>query len=972
MFNYIALTSIINGITSTALGYFVYTRGRKDIRCLTYVLLCLSVSVWSYFYFLWQTAQTAHLALYWVRGLMAGAIFIPVNYLHYILASVNQHRNKKRLLILGYAAACTFFLFNFTPYFVKGVAPSFLFRFWPVPGPLFHIYIIMFILYAVYGLFVLWTSYRHSTGATQNQLLYVFLATIIGYTGGFTNFPLWYNIPFYPAGNILVSVSVAIFAYAIVKHRLMDITVVIHKGLAYGLLLGLIFVPTYVAILITQRATFYSVPPFLAGTLIFACGLWIVFSNPRASPNVTFGLVCLAVCVWLFGVFMMFSAHSGRETYFWSKFNHIGIVYIPAFFYHFCASFLPRKQKKRLLLPNYLFSTAFLVLIPTDYLLNGQYSYFWGYYPKAGSLYSLFLTYFAAVIGFSLIRLYRGYHDEQINNTQEVARVRYVFWAFIIAFMASIDFIPMYGYEFYPAGYIFVSLWVMIVTYAIAKHQLLDITLSINKNRLLTYGQVLAVIPFYFVILLLIWSFTGSMHYLLAGILVATFSILSGVVRNLHIRMENAIGKALFRKRYDAYDTLKEFSKAMVSILDLKDLNKEIIVTLSKVMGIGKISLYLLDQEKGTYFLAATNGMDEEALRQVNISKDDRFPQYFMKTGQLTIKEELEHRMTNASDTDRKEVVSTLSLIGSELCIPLMNKEQLIGFLNLGHKDNQEMYTPEDLNLLSTLAQNAAIALDNALLYEDLKRQKTLMRRTDRLRSLETIAGGFAHEIRNPLTSIKTFIQLAPERREDEEFVGSFSKVVSEDVHRIERLIQEILDYARYMQPRLIEEDLNDVVESSLYFVRVKADGKAISVEKELAADLPTVLIDRQQIKQVLLNLYLNALDAMPDGGRLFVKTHSLSKGNENRWVQIEVRDTGSGISGENLDHIFDPFFTTKHESEEREGTGLGLTIIHQIVQEHRGYIEVQSEPGVGTTFFVNLPANPMMHERRKEREVVT
>ncbi|MGH7254260.1 MAG: histidine kinase dimerization/phospho-acceptor domain-containing protein, partial [Nitrospirales bacterium] len=122
----------------------------------------------------------------------------------------------------------------------------------------------------------------------------------------------------------------------------------------------------------------------------------------------------------------------------------------------------------------------------------------------------------------------------------------------------------------------------------------------------------------------------------------------------------------------------------------------------------------------------------------------------------------------------------------------------------------------DDLNLLTTLAQNAAIAMDNALLYEDLKRSQLLMRRTDRLRSLETIAGGFAHEIRNPLTSIKTFIQLAPERKDDPEFMEHFGKVVGDDVDRIERLIQEILDYARYMEPKFTEEDLNEIVTSCL------------------------------------------------------------------------------------------------------------------------------------------------------------
>jgi signal transduction histidine kinase len=246
------------------------------------------------------------------------------------------------------------------------------------------------------------------------------------------------------------------------------------------------------------------------------------------------------------------------------------------------------------------------------------------------------------------------------------------------------------------------------------------------------------------------------------------------------------------------------------------------------------------------------------------------------------------------------------------------------------------------------------------MLYEDLHHSHTLMKRTDRLKSLETIAGGFAHEIRNPLTSIKTFIQLAPERKDDPQFIQEFSKVVLDDVYRIERLIQEILDYARYMEPKLTEEDFNDIVASCLYFIDVKADSHGIKIEKELASDLPRVMLDRQQIKQVLLNLLLNAMDSMAGaGGRLRVQTRKLVKPGGDVWAHVEIADTGEGIQDTNLEHIFDPFFTTKHESGEHEGTGLGLTIVHQIIQEHHGEIRVMSSVGVGTTFFVSLPALP-------------
>ena len=293
-----------------------------------------------------------------------------------------------------------------------------------------------------------------------------------------------------------------------------------------------------------------------------------------------------------------------------------------------------------------------------------------------------------------------------------------------------------------------------------------------------------------------------------------------------------------------------------------------------------------------------------------------------------------------------------------DLALPHWSRGRIIAFSLLGASSlsKQEQYGIQPL--LATLAQVATNAIDTLMLYEDLHRSHLLMKRTDRLRSLETIAGGFAHEIRNPMTSIKTFIQLAPERKDDPDFIKDFSRIVLDDVYRIERLIEEILDYARYMEPKLTEEDVNDIVASCLYFIEVKADHRGTKIEKDLASDLPRVMLDRQQIKQVFLNLFLNAMDAMgAQGGSLRVRTRTVTRPGGKPGVQIEVQDTGQGIPETNLEHIFDPFFTTKHESGEHEGTGLGLTIVHQIIHEHHGEIQVKSTVGVGTTFLIDLPA---------------
>jgi signal transduction histidine kinase len=301
---------------------------------------------------------------------------------------------------------------------------------------------------------------------------------------------------------------------------------------------------------------------------------------------------------------------------------------------------------------------------------------------------------------------------------------------------------------------------------------------------------------------------------------------------------------------------------------------------------------------------------------------------------------------------------ATPTLLGTfpvNLAIPLVTQGRMIAFVVA----QSELDASLNKDLLLAMAQCAANALDSLKLYENLRQSHTLMRRTDRLRSLEIIASSFVHEIRNPLTSIKTFIQLAPERKNDSQFIGTFSQIVLDDVYRIEHLIQELFDYARYMEPQSTDEDLNEIVSSCVYFVQAQADRRGIKIEKELASELPRGMLDRQQIKQVIVNLLLNAMDAIGESfGTIGVRTHRLQKANGQEWVQIEIEDTGRGIPSEQLAHIFDPFFTTKQSSAFSEGTGLGLTVVRQIVQEHRGDIQIQSTEGLGTTVRIQLSSH--------------
>lgn len=408
----------------------------------------------------------------------------------------------------------------------------------------------------------------------------------------------------------------------------------------------------------------------------------------------------------------------------------------------------------------------------------------------------------------------------------------------------------------------------------------------------------------------------------------------------------------------DILGLVTRFSADLGAMTDLRALSDRILEALCSTSSSSHGALFVLDRERDQYRRMSTIGPVATSAFPPTLTTEHPLPHHLSQVRRIIgPKDSSTPRSSGQPDL---AVQSAMQAFQAAFAVPHFNKGRLIALSVLGESHVSTKADRENQFALTSLAQIAANALDNIMLYEDLHRSQTLMKRTDRLKSLETIAGGFAHEIRNPLTSIKTFIQLAPERKDDLDFIRDFSKVVIDDVYRIERLIQEILDYARYMEPKLTDEDLNEIVTSCLYFVEVKADRLGIKIEKELASDLPRVMLDRQQIKQVLLNLLLNAMDAMAErGGRLHVRTHKLMKPGGKLWAQIEIEDTGHGIPESTLEHIFDPFFTTKHESGEHEGTGLGLTIVHQIIEEHQGEIQVKSTVDLGTTFFVNLPALP-------------
>jgi two-component system, NtrC family, nitrogen regulation sensor histidine kinase GlnL len=243
-----------------------------------------------------------------------------------------------------------------------------------------------------------------------------------------------------------------------------------------------------------------------------------------------------------------------------------------------------------------------------------------------------------------------------------------------------------------------------------------------------------------------------------------------------------------------------------------------------------------------------------------------------------------------------------------------------------------------------------------------LRQLESDLQRSDRLAALGTMAAGLAHEIKNPLTSLLTFSRHLERRFDDPNFRERFGNVVPRELERINGIVERLLELARPARMSFAQVRLPELLDRAIELYADQLDERRIVIGREYARDVPSIQADREALYRVFVNLIANALDAMPDGGRLIVRTGwtasrdplPLTRRRSANRVKIEVEDTGDGIEASETNRVFNPFYTTRDH-----GTGLGLALAHKVVQDHSGVISFRSTPGRGTTFTIVLPLVP-------------
>ncbi len=675
-------------------------------------------------------------------------------------------------------------------------------------------------------------------------------------------------------------------------------------------------------------------------------GLLVSFHQPKQKPlNTYFILFELTVSLWGTTSFLG-GINLGPDIALWVwKFAHVSITLIPVFCYQTVYSLCDLKNKKVLKLV-YIQALVWLCVLPSNILMNGvRFLFDSYYYPRNGPVYLVYVACWLSVVVIAHYELWRKY---LLVKGFERKNLTLFFLANSLAFLGGMtNFFPVFGINVYPWGNFLIPIFPLVTGYAIYAYRFMAIQVAITKTGILL-GTYLVVLGIPFVVG---WKLRPQLELWLQHqwwlIPLGLCTALATIGPFAYAYFQRQAESRLLRDQRRYQRTLQLAARGMTQVRDIQHLSKLITRLVSRTVRVTHASLFLWDANQQRYVLRSSHG-SKRLAPETRYGLEETHPLItWLKEHRQVLSEDALFRYPN------RLVSQELLSLEAAIVIPGFFSKNLIGLLVLGPRRSGAEYSPDDFHAFSTLAHEAAIALENASSYEELmKANEQLKAASERLVLQERLAAagqfatGVAHEIKNPLSAIKTFAQYLPEKYNDPAFREKFFRIVQSEIDRINQIVNDLSDFAKPSPPQLQPVRLRDVVEDTISLLSDQCLKHGIEVHNHLSGDGATVQADPQQLKQVVLNLALNSLDAMPQGGRLEVRTAS-----DQGWVTLRISDTGAGIPIHEQHKIWDPFFTTKER-----GMGLGLAMVRGIVERHGGRITLSSALGKGTSVEVVLP----------------
>jgi signal transduction histidine kinase len=696
----------------------------------------------------------------------------------------------------------------------------------------------------------------------------------------------------------------------------------------------------------------YALPAALALAINVTLCLIVFFDKPQGVVNRVFTLLILSFVAWNAGELIMINSDQHSMALIGVKIIFAGIFLFPVFFLHFSYLF---PQKFTRFFDGWRSSLFYVgpvaLLVPFVLLLQVDIgrvrkigSIFYYVFTFKGPLESHVLAVALSLVGlgyfiWGVVNFILSYRQTKI--TRQRLQILYLLVGICSMFVIGlIMHVANYLFELGYTLFFVASLYSLLISFffalAIVKYRLVDIHFIIRGGIL--YSILTGLVLVIYVLFIKNVCDILAKKFETTSLLVESVFILVLVflLRPLERRVEEFIDRFFYRDRYLFRLKFFEFTRTLLNILDLQTLSRATVQFIFQALVVDKVGMWTLDGEAGSYRMSS----------QVNFSGEKTFSEgapliTYLKEAERTVELESLKKVQPLQAEVHEMMMDNIALV-----IPFQWEEGLLGFLLVGDKRNGKKFTIMEIEALEALAPAMAMAISRALLYQSLKRKDLQMMQSEKLAALGEMAASFVHGIRNPLGiilgSAETLKKKIPEPVQSE-----MIQFIREESDRINRMLTIFLEFAKPKPPAFQEVNLKDTLGRTVDLISIPARERRIQVVQEYPSDKVLLFLDPEQMHEALVNLEMNALEAMPEGGKLRI---TLTQ-KENKDVIIRISDTGAGIPAGLESKIFDPFFTTKEQ-----GTGLGLTIVHTVIKNHGGAISVANNDGKGATFTVSLP----------------
>ncbi len=412
-----------------------------------------------------------------------------------------------------------------------------------------------------------------------------------------------------------------------------------------------------------------------------------------------------------------------------------------------------------------------------------------------------------------------------------------------------------------------------------------------------------------------------------------------------------------FQRRNMDLERLNAAGQALNASLDLDQVLVTVVRQIRELLNVQACSVWLLDEDSGELVCRRAAGAHAAKVRGWRLGPGQGLAGSVAQNGKSLLVTDTECDPRHYPGVDEETGLQMRSI----LSVPLRIKGKMVGVIQALDSRPGRLGTGA-VPMVESLASSAAIALENAQLYENLQERlrelsqaQAQLVQTAKMAAVGDLAAGVAHELNTPLTSILGYTEMLLEQAPSDARARRRLEAICRQAAKARDIVRSLLDFAEPHDYIIDRVDLNALLQQSLLLLRQRLENKGIIILEQYEPDLPCPAMDASRMKQVFLNLCINALQAMPHGGTLTVRSERSGDG-----VAASFIDSGEGIPAENMPRVFEPFFTTRAVDE---GTGLGLSVSLGIVQAHGGRIEVQSKVGAGSTFVVWLPLEPPPRE---------